>query len=262
MTVEEKKPRQMPKGGRTGGAQFPRSTLQDAFKQAKKLVTKTHVSPMARDAVYAGVVGAKSGIGNMKISALKQYGYLAGTADAYTATTHAKNCVAAPPDEIISLHQQSALRPTIFKALFDTFNGDEVSRAKLRQRAAELKVHPDQTEACIEIYLSTMSTANLVHVDGDKVTHLSLGENGSRKTESPGEEGDRDLPANNRRLAEDDSTSQSLNDGGEVTGTNVQKTASNLAPRAVFNVNVTLDSSLDTEKLQKQLELLKRYGAL
>ena len=33
-------------------------------------------------------------------------------------------------------------------------------------------------------------------------------------------------------------------------------------PRAVFNVNVTLDSSLDTEKLQKQLELLKRFGAI
>jgi hypothetical protein len=33
-------------------------------------------------------------------------------------------------------------------------------------------------------------------------------------------------------------------------------------PRAVFNVNVTLDSSLDIEKLQKQLELLKRFGAI
>jgi hypothetical protein len=30
----------------------------------------------------------------------------------------------------------------------------------------------------------------------------------------------------------------------------------------VFNVNVTLDSSLDIEKLQKQLELLKRFGAI
>ena len=33
-------------------------------------------------------------------------------------------------------------------------------------------------------------------------------------------------------------------------------------PRAVFNVNVSLDSSLDIEKLQKQLELLKRFGAI
>jgi hypothetical protein len=32
--------------------------------------------------------------------------------------------------------------------------------------------------------------------------------------------------------------------------------------RAIFHVNVNLDSSLDTEKLQKQLELLKHYGAI
>jgi hypothetical protein len=33
-------------------------------------------------------------------------------------------------------------------------------------------------------------------------------------------------------------------------------------PGAVFNINVTLDSSLDIEKLSKQLELLKRFGAI
>jgi hypothetical protein len=33
-------------------------------------------------------------------------------------------------------------------------------------------------------------------------------------------------------------------------------------PRAVFNGNVTLDASLDVEKLEKQLALLRKYGAL
>ena len=33
-------------------------------------------------------------------------------------------------------------------------------------------------------------------------------------------------------------------------------------PRAAIQVNVTLDSSLDTEKLEKQLALLGKYGAL
>ena|SRR5947207_5442895 len=32
--------------------------------------------------------------------------------------------------------------------------------------------------------------------------------------------------------------------------------------RSVVHVNITVDSSMDTEKLLKQLELLKRFGAL
>lgn len=32
--------------------------------------------------------------------------------------------------------------------------------------------------------------------------------------------------------------------------------------RSVIHVNIELDSSLDTEKLQKQLELLRKYGAI
>jgi hypothetical protein len=32
--------------------------------------------------------------------------------------------------------------------------------------------------------------------------------------------------------------------------------------RAVFHVNVSLDSSLDTEKLERQLRLLRKYGAI
>ena len=32
--------------------------------------------------------------------------------------------------------------------------------------------------------------------------------------------------------------------------------------RSVIHVNVTIDSSLDTEKLEKQLSLLRRFGAI
>jgi hypothetical protein len=35
-----------------------------------------------------------------------------------------------------------------------------------------------------------------------------------------------------------------------------------LSARSVIQINVTLDSSLDTEKLEKQLSLLRRFGAL
>lgn len=263
--------RPMPKGGRKGGAQYPRSTLDDAFGHAKKLVTKTHVSTMARDAVYAGVVGAKSGLGNMRISALKLYGYLEGKADAYKASAFAKRSVAAPPEELIPLHQQAALRPPVFKALFDTFHGDTVSRAKLRQRAAELKVHPEETESCVEIYLSTLATARLVQIDGDKVIHSVLGEEARPSAVEPdvaaiNDAGEAESDAANAapetgHLTDADTAGGSCDQSNNQSNGGTQRVAAS-TPRAVFNVNVTLDSSLDIEKLQKQLELLKRFGAI
>jgi hypothetical protein len=54
----------------------------------------------------------------------------------------------------------------------------------------------------------------------------------------------------------------SANEGEKVANTKAPKVNVQSGPRAVFNVNVTLDSSLDIEKLQKQLELLKRFGAI
>jgi hypothetical protein len=43
--MTEEKKRQMPKGGRKGGRQFPQISLKDAFEYAKRLVSKTHTAP-------------------------------------------------------------------------------------------------------------------------------------------------------------------------------------------------------------------------
>lgn len=66
-------PKKMPKGGRKGGANFPRHTLKEALAWSKKLVSKTHQGPQQPVVIYSGVVGAKSGIGNVTISALKHF---------------------------------------------------------------------------------------------------------------------------------------------------------------------------------------------
>ena len=92
MTSENSKPQKaMPKGGRKGGAVFPRIGLVDALAYAKKLVSKTHSGPQQTDIIHSGVVGAKSGVGNVRISALKQYGLLTGdTKTGFSASELAK----------------------------------------------------------------------------------------------------------------------------------------------------------------------------
>jgi hypothetical protein len=266
MTSEEKKKREMPKGGRKGGAIFPRIALKDALIYARKLVSKTHTAAQPRDVIFAGVVGSKSGTGNVRISALKQYGFLKGdNKSQYSADDLAKQIVASPTEELNPLYRQAILRPTIFKKLFDTFHGDAVPKSKLKQRAAELGVHPDETETCVELYVSGMATAGLASVEGDRVTHMASADISVMSDDPVVNEEDFSrseiTPTDEASEAEiDASADPQVESRNGATPTPLADAQS--GPRAVFNVNVTLDSSMDIEKLQKQLELLKRFGAI
>lgn len=246
--------RKPPRGIRKGGTRFPRYSLKDALPWAKKLVSKTHLGPEPRDVIFAGVVGSTSTTGEIKVSALKQFNLLEGTAKAYSATQLARAIASAPAEELPPLLRQAALAPDVFEALFRTFHSDEVTVAKLKQRAADLKVHPDETERCVKLYVESLEVAGLVEKKGDVVQHVMT----------------QGAPQDASILSDDEieiDVEENAEVSAEVSHEDVQseKTTVNEGegrPRAVFNVNISLDSSLDTEKLEKQLKLLKRYGAI
>lgn len=269
-TAVEKKTRVMPKGGKKGGTMFPRTSLADALVYAKKLVGKTHTGPQPADVILMGVIGSKHAKGQLAMSALKQYGLIKGdTKSNFSADDLAKKIASAPEDELIPLYRLAILKPAVFKALFDTYHGDTVSKAKLKQRAADVKVHPDETGNCVDLYISGMLTAGLVTVAGDQVTHLA-----STDLEQPLPENENLAPEhslNDENLLTEDEVDAEREAFEPASGLPDSKTTANpgksklveaSGPRAVFNVNVNLDSSLDIEKLQKQLELLKRFGAI
>ena len=265
MSTPAKKP---PKGGKLGGAVFPRMDLSEGVDCAKRLVSKTHTAAQPLDVMYSGVVRAKHGRGGEKVSALKQYGFLLGsTKDGFTASPSAKELVSAPEPERAPHLKKAALKPKIFKALFDTFLGDAVSKGKLKQRAAELRVHPEMQDLCIEMYTKSLSLAGLVSIDGDQVAHVQGVDVPLEVKAGDADEGQ----------AEDAEDSQGASiDGDDAGQADAAATAAQLtskgdqqknvrvggAARAVIQVNITLDSSLDTDKLAKQLELLKKFGAL
>lgn len=271
-----------PKGGRKGGTIFPRTGLKQASDWARKLVSKTHTGPQPPGVIHSGVVGAKGGMGDVRISALRQYGYLTGDkATGFLADGLAKKLVAAPPEEMEAVYREAVLRPKVLKSIFDTFIGDKVSRAKLRQRALDLKVHPEEADACIDVYIESLGIAKLISVDGDQIQHVSTAPS-SAQSSAP-EASDKE-PKHEQNVVEDDGggsavVARATANGGGVADHPPQATGESETspqqgfkggtelpgsgpPRAIFNVNVTLDSSLDTEKLAKQLELLKRYGAI
>jgi hypothetical protein len=258
----------MPKGGRKGGSIFPRVTLTDAVAYAKKLVSKTHTAPQSQEVILMGVIGSKHDKGKYGMSALKQFGLMKGDAKSgYVADELAKRITAAPPEELVSLYRQAALKPTVFNGLFATYHGDTVSKAKLKQRASDLKVHPDECANCVELYVSSLVAAGLVTVAGDQVSHLASSDASSSQASAEGDPADLD-GVGSEEVDEGAPEEGSSNIGTEAgspgdTGSVAKdasrsqpKRESGHGPRAVFNVNVTLDSSLDTEKRKRRLKAL------
>jgi hypothetical protein len=99
-----------------------------------------------------------------------------------------------------------------------------------------------------------MTIAGLVAVNGDKFNHRSAQAPASGSEASTAQGGDLvdEAPASEDEDATEAEPEDEIEPPVSTKG----------SPRAVFNVNVSLDSSLDTDKLERQLKLLKRFGAI
>lgn len=236
--------------GKKGGRRFPQYPLNDAVKWADKLVSKTHGGPQPDDLIRASVVDAKSSTADIRISVLKQFDLMEGNSKGYSATSLAKEIRSAPDEEKPPLYARAALKPEVFNAIYETFHGDSVSLAKLKQRAGDLHVHPDAVSKCVDVYVETMEFAGLVSRNGDQLVHASKGQVAPPSNDEADAEGE--VEYDDDRAQNENSTE--IRQDLETTGTR--------RGVATVQVNINLDSSLDTDKLQKQLELLRRYGAL
>jgi|SRR5271165_4948943 len=264
--TEKKK---MPKGGRKGGALFPKINLQKAVEYAKKLVGKTHVASQAEDEILAGVFGSSTTPGKVRASALKQFGLMQGDAKAYEAAQLAKDIDKALPNELPALLQRAVLESKVFNRIFDTFHGDTVSKAQIAKRAKELEVHPTSADECAQLFIDSAITAGLGTPSGENVQLINTSAvaaaapptappvpaaNGQDTEELQGHvEG----PEHEHETDKAEVKSQDgKKGGGQPSGQSGTDT------NADVRVNLTVDSSSDPDKLEKQLKLLKQYGLL
>lgn len=232
-----------------GGARFPKHKLEDALSWASKLVSRTHASAQPEEIIFAAVVTSRGSTGDIKIAALKQYGLMEGTSTGYSATDLARKISAAPDEDAPPLIAEAALSPPVFKQLYDTFAPGEATRGRLKQRTSDLKVHPDNADECVDSYIAALVTAGLARVEGDKLIHLGPGEVAARQEPEaiPADliDEDADQPTPKERPIEVDDAPVTAARG-----------------RSAVTVTVNVDSTMDPDKLEKQLALLKRYGAL
>jgi hypothetical protein len=240
--VKQRKP---PKGGRKGGTVFPRINLKQAHEYANKLVAKTHTGAQPEKIILPGVFNSSGPEGRVRASALKQYSLLEGEPTAYQASELAKDLQAAPPEELYPLLQRACLAPARFKALFDTFHNDTVNAAKIRQQAIKLKVHPESADECVRIFVDSLVYAKLAEVAQDDIV---IGQAPTTAVEPT--EGEKPVFIEDTPPAD------------EEHKTDTELPAMLRKPTPAAQVNISVDSSMDPEKLERLLKLLKQYGAI
>ena len=237
-----------PKGKVKGGARFPRHDLRACHAWAQKLVNKTHTGPQPQDVILAGVVETKGPNGEVKISAMKQFGLIDGDKNAYIASDLAKKMINSPENERLEFFQASVLLPTLFRPVFDTFQGDETPLSKIRHRLIDLNVHPENSDACVGVYTKSLEFAGLGTISGESFTHIPSTNLATDPIQFDDEMGDH--------------TPAQVDHEEKIVEPEYQNSISTKKGSASVQVNVTIDSSLDVEKLERQLMLLKKYGAL
>jgi hypothetical protein len=154
-------------GGRKGGTYFPKIDLKKAVEYNKKLVSKTHTAPQPASIILPGVFNNNGPDGTVRASALRQFGLLNEDKLKMGALELGKNIASSPAEELQPLLQKACLSPKLFKQLYETFKGDTVNTAKLKQQAIKLKVHPDSAESCIQIFVSSLQYSGLAQAQGD-----------------------------------------------------------------------------------------------
>lgn len=250
--MSEKEKKKPPKGGRKGGAFYPKIDLKKAVEYNKKLVSKTHTSPQPASVIHPGVFNTNGTEGVVRASALRQFGLLNDDKTKMEALELGKNIASSPPDELSPLLQDACLKPKVFKQLFETFKGDSVTVPKLRQQAVKLKVHPDSADDCVTIFISSLQYCGLARADGDGY-FLNSVVNVTSKVEEPSLE-------NPEEAVEEQDPEMDLQD---KKGDNKNKTqVIKRNPSSPVQVTLNLDSTMDSDKLEKFLKLLKTYGAI
>jgi hypothetical protein len=255
MSEEKPEPKKPVAGGPKGGTRFPRTPLKQAISYANRLVAKTHVGPQPAAVVLSGVFDSATTPGKIRASSLKQYGLMEGDTKAYQASQLAKDIAAAPEDEKEPLSQRAFLCAGAFKDVFDTFQGDIVAKGKLRQRGLNLEVHLDLVDLFVDLFCDSLVYCGLGSLEGDA---LRIKSSAVIPTVPPPASSDdirssNVIPDANGTAGEDVPTPP-------ITPLHASQRPS--TGKAGVTVNLDINSSLDTDKLARQLELLRQYGVI
>lgn len=235
------------KRGRKGGITFPRHGLDEFVTEyVDKLCSKTHTKPIDLNQLNVGVFGfrANSQEGRVKKSSMTQYGLIEGAYSKMNATKLCKDINLTSGDEQKKYLQNAFLNVAVFKKTFETFQNSTEDKSKIIQFAVEpLGVHPDNAKNFTDSFISSAKFVGLCTEAGDKISFSSSED---IVAEVEGEKSE-----------EDDMSEEDKNEGDSV----IPPKGSDVS-RYTPNLQIKIDPTLDPEKLERQLKILRRYGLI
>ena len=157
--------------------------------------------------------------------------------------------------------QKAFLSPKVFQEIFTTFQDDSVTKAKIKQRALGLKVHPDSAEECVEVFVESAETAGLATTDGDSIKLAKIGATLPTPPVTDAETSEETAEIEIDPVADDTEEETDEPTGQEELDEEPEPHSLGRSKGAV-TVNLAVDSSSDPDKLEKQLKLLKKFGLL
>jgi len=160
---DENNDRAVPKGRSLGAGRspnYPQMNIVQAIDRAKKVYTEehTHSVPDQSIAVALGY-SSLNGTSKVVLSALKKFGLLVASGDGFKVSQDAVAIIELPandPTRIVALHK-SALRPPVFKQIYDRYGTDLPSDASLRHYLVGLGFESEAANQVIRFYKETMS---------------------------------------------------------------------------------------------------------
>ncbi len=162
-TVNEGPDPSGPKTRLAGGSRspnYPQMNIIQAIERIKKVyaVEHTHSVP---DQSIASALGYSSLNGTSKVvlSAMKKFGLLVASGDGFKVSQDAIAIIELPPDDstrIVALHK-SALRPPVFKQLYEKYGNDLPSDASLRHYLVSIGFESDAANQVIRFFKETLN---------------------------------------------------------------------------------------------------------
>ena len=252
----EKKLDNLSKRGKKGGTKFPNYSLKQILPCLKELISKTTAKPTTIEQLSAGVfkMKAKSAEGKIKYSSLKQFGLAGGEYTKITSTKLASQIVLASEGEKSVYLREAFLNAPTFKNVFETFQDSSVQKLKIAgYSVSNLKIHIDASDKFLKSLLDSCEVAKMCTISGDEVNFI----NGKEANNT----NNNDLDGGVLEREEDENSEDSKDDFQEdenfpefKTNTNNQKNKP--------NIDLKIDPTLDADKLEKQLKVLRKYGLI
>ena len=243
------------KRGKKGGTQFPRYSLKHLVSFLGTLMGKTHTSAINIEQLNAGVfnVSANSPKGKVKFSALKQFGLVEGDYKAINSTQLCSDIEMNDGESRIAALQRALKKVKPFEDALVTFQNSSIETVKIGQYASStLKVHPDLREEFSKVFIESCETAQLCSIDGSTISFIQ-----NPATIAEEENGSDDEVDENGLDENTVDTDLDPEDDNESPRTFKKKQGN-----SNINVSIDVDPSMDPEKLEKLLKLLKNYGAI